>query len=122
MERLMPTNREAQKKYLPFPLDEDKPERTSMAPEQTNEEEKKMSKVAMKYREVKELEEDKAEDTKGKEEEGDEKTSEDKEELVQRTSNWARKVQNQPAQRLKVRQQSILQYVNTSLRGTRNIM
>ncbi|XP_077137762.1 uncharacterized protein LOC143803886 [Ranitomeya variabilis] len=63
MERLMPTNREAQKKYLPYPLDEAKPEPTSMMSEDLKEEEMKMSKEAMKFREVKELEKDEAEDT-----------------------------------------------------------
>ncbi|XP_077112917.1 uncharacterized protein LOC143768114 [Ranitomeya variabilis] len=122
MERLMPTNREAQKKYLPFPLDEEKPEPTSMTPEEPEEEEMEMPKDAMKYRELKEFDEDEAEDTKEEEEEEDEKTSEVKKEVVQKNSNLSRRVQKQPTRRQKIRQRSILHYVNTNLRGRRNII
>ncbi|XP_073502217.1 uncharacterized protein [Phyllobates terribilis] len=245
MERLMPTNREAQKKYLPFPLDEEKPEPTSMMPEEPKEEEMK---EAMKYWEVEEMEvdeaedtkrkeednaedtkgkkednaedtkgkkEDKAEDTKGKKEDKAEDTKEKKEDKAEDTkgkkqdkaedtkrkkedeaedtkgkkedkaedtkekkqdkaegtkgkkedkaedtkgkkedkaedtkakeehkaedtkgkedekkseakeekkSNWARRVENQPAGRHKIRHRSILKYINTNLRGRRNII
>ncbi|XP_077113277.1 uncharacterized protein LOC143768481 [Ranitomeya variabilis] len=123
MERLMPTNREAQKKYLPFPLDEEKPEPISMMPEEPEEEEMEMPKDAMNYREVKEFEEDEAEYTEEEEEEEeDEKISEAKKEVVQENSNSSRRVQKQPARRQKIRQRSILHYVNTNLRGRRNII
>ncbi|XP_077113864.1 uncharacterized protein LOC143769183 isoform X2 [Ranitomeya variabilis] len=120
MERLMPTNREAQKKYLPFPLDDEKPEPTSM-PEEPKEEEMEMPKDAMKYRDIKVFDEDEAEDMEETEEE-DEKASEVKKEVVQENSNSTRRVQKQPARRQKIRQQSILQYVTTNLRGRRNII
>ncbi|XP_069611779.1 uncharacterized protein [Ranitomeya imitator] len=97
MGRLMLTNREAQKKYLPFPLDQEKPGPTSMAPEEP-EEEMEMPKDAMKYWEVKEFDEEEAEDTEEKKEDEDEKASEAKKEVVQKNSNLSRSVQKQPAQ------------------------
>ncbi|KAM4022187.1 uncharacterized protein ACNLHF_027419 [Anomaloglossus baeobatrachus] len=54
MEHLMLTNREAQEKYLPFPLYQKRPEPSSATPEEQNEE---VITEQMEYQEMKDLEE-----------------------------------------------------------------
>ncbi|KAM4043348.1 uncharacterized protein ACNLHF_013673 [Anomaloglossus baeobatrachus] len=74
MERLMPTNCEAQKQYLPFPLYEKRPEPPSVTPEEQNEEEITEPMAYLEEKDLKEDEKDKKkkekkdlEDTQGTE-------------------------------------------------------
>ncbi|KAM4023593.1 uncharacterized protein ACNLHF_028263 isoform 1-T2 [Anomaloglossus baeobatrachus] len=123
MERLMPTNREAQEKYLPFPLYEERPELQSVTPEEEiagpmevtdqEESEKEDTKKTpqqrnevvisepMKYQEVKDFEEDEKEDTKKKEKKGSaakRRMVQNSTSSIQNQSAKRKRDQNQPAQ------------------------
>ncbi|XP_044127328.1 synaptic vesicle glycoprotein 2A-like [Bufo gargarizans] len=117
MERLMPTNREAQRKYLPFPLEEEDPEPTLMMASRLCED--------LTVEKAK-GEREEADTSRAQHDETTEKTSAKEQRMVKQKldvkSKNLRRVQHQPGRRQKIRQPTTFQYVNTNLRGKKNIL
>ncbi|XP_071989289.1 uncharacterized protein [Engystomops pustulosus] len=140
MDRLMPTNREAQKKYLPFPLDDEEPApvmlnqprheekveiqdvETTSVDEMVQEDEKKDKKSTEKSEEEQRSSQ---EDTQNTHEET-EKTKEETVLKIQKTKRIKKRkkktIVKSSARSRQVHQTSILHYIGISLRMKKNIL
>ncbi|XP_075699678.1 uncharacterized protein LOC142664480 [Rhinoderma darwinii] len=148
MERLMPTNRAAQKKYLPWSWDEEEPKTTPMMdgqlteylkvevdktePEEAEDREEDGHEEDNDEVEEEHEEEDNSEDevesmevdTEEVEdnEEEEEKIVEEGKETTEKVTMKIRRVQHQAGRRCRIRQHSPLRYIHSNLRGKRNII